>query len=58
MLLNKGPNLNAKSGIHGTTILIAAASLGVSHEIESQRIIYGNAPMMRFLLRKGANVND
>jgi ankyrin repeat protein len=58
MLLDKGPDLNAKSGIHGTAILAAAASLGVSHEIESQRIIYGNAPMVGFLLRKGANVND
>ncbi len=58
MLLNKGPDLNAKSGIHGTAILAAAASLGVSHEIESQRIIYDNAPMVGFLLRKGANVND
>jgi len=51
MLLDKGPDFNAESSIHGTAILAAAASLGVSHEIESQRIIYGNVPMVGFLLR-------
>jgi len=52
ILLDKGVDIHAKSGIHGTAILAAVASLDVFD------FHINDAPMVKFLLEKGANVND
>jgi ankyrin repeat protein len=49
MLLDKGADLHAKSGIRGTAILAAAAGPALP---------YHYARMVKFLLEKGANIND
>ncbi len=48
MLLDKGADLHAKSGIHGTAILAARVYHFFSED----------TPVVEFLLRKGANVID